>query len=324
MIIICHHQALPQRIPQPSTKPDPLYLIKDPLYRSLGQLAKRFGPILYLQFGSWPVSVVSCPAAIEDCLAKSDVTLANRPCLLAGKSGGYDYASITWAPYGDHWRNLRRISSLELLSSYRLQLLSSMRASEVKSFVKKLFQASTNSEDRMIEMKSAFFENEDVGWIIETEEARKYRDKVERSFRGGGSALVLEHYFPILRWFSGLESKFKKFHEVNDRFVRGIIDERRKMLNDEAALGVKKATIDVLLWHWHNSGYTGVGIDTCTQQARSPILEKAQPKIDEKVGHDRLLPESDIEHLPYLHCIIMETVRMYPAGPLAFHSSSAD
>lgn len=54
------------------------------------------------------------------------------------------------------------------------------------------------------------------------------------------------------------------------------------------------------------------------------VLEKAQNEIDEKVGHDRLLQESDIEHLPYLHCIIMETLRMYPAGPLAFHSSSAD
>lgn len=108
----------------------------------------------------------------------------------------------------------------------------------------------------MIEMKSAFFEltmNNIMRMLVgdhvsEAEEWRKYRDRVERSFRGGGSALVLEDYLPMLRWFSGLESKFQKLHEVNDRFVQGITDERRKMLNDEAALGgVKKATIDVLL-----------------------------------------------------------------------------
>jgi len=102
-------------------------------------------------------------------------------------------------------------------------------------------------------MKSTFFEltmNNIMRMLVgdhvsETEEGRKYIDRVERSFRAGGSALVLEDYLPILRWFSGLESKL---HEVNDGFVQDIIDEHRRMLNDEAAFGeVKKATIDVLL-----------------------------------------------------------------------------
>ena len=106
----------------------------------------------------------------------------------------------------------------------------------------------------MIEMKSSFFEltmNNIMRMLVgdhvsETEEARKYRNSGVELQRGG-TALVLEDYLPILRWFSGLESKCQKLHEVNDRFVQGIIDERRKMLNNEAALGVKKATIDVLL-----------------------------------------------------------------------------
>ncbi|KAJ0007426.1 hypothetical protein Pint_29565 [Pistacia integerrima] len=43
---------------------------------------------------------------------------------------------------------------------------------------------------------------------------------------------------------------------------------------------------------------------------------KAQDEIDNHIGHDRLIAESDLSQLPYLHCIINETLRMYPAGPL--------
>ncbi|XWS21260.1 hypothetical protein CRYUN_Cryun30bG0040400 [Craigia yunnanensis] len=97
-----------------------LHLIKKPLYRTLAKLSKQHGPILFIQFGSRPVLVVSSPSAAEECFTKNDVVFANRPRLLAGKHLGYDYTTLVWAPYGDHWRNLRRVTSLELLSSNRV------------------------------------------------------------------------------------------------------------------------------------------------------------------------------------------------------------
>ena len=55
------------------------------------------------------------------------------------------------------------------------------------------------------------------------------------------------------------------------------------------------------------------------------VLKKAQHEIDSQIGHDRLIEESDLHNLPYLHCIINETLRMYPAAPLLPpHESSAD
>lgn len=55
-------------------------------------------------------------------------------------------------------------------------------------------------------------------------------------------------------------------------------------------------------------------------------LKKAQSEIDNHIGNEkRLLQESDLSHLPYLRCIINETLRMYPAGPnLVPHESSED
>ena len=54
------------------------------------------------------------------------------------------------------------------------------------------------------------------------------------------------------------------------------------------------------------------------------VLKKAHNEIDSHVGHDRCVEESDMLNLPYLACIIKETLRMYPAGPLLPHESSKD
>ncbi|CAH9100608.1 unnamed protein product [Cuscuta epithymum] len=52
------------------------------------------------------------------------------------------------------------------------------------------------------------------------------------------------------------------------------------------------------------------------------VLQKAQEEIDDKVGFERLVEESDMADLPYLNCIIKEAMRMHPVGPLALPHES--
>lgn len=54
------------------------------------------------------------------------------------------------------------------------------------------------------------------------------------------------------------------------------------------------------------------------------VLEKARDEIDIHVGTNRLVDESDMANLPYLLCIVNETLRMYPAGPLLVPHESSD
>nr|GFA55905.1 isoflavone 3'-hydroxylase-like [Tanacetum cinerariifolium] len=51
-------------------------------------------------------------------------------------------------------------------------------------------------------------------------------------------------------------------------------------------------------------------------------LKKAHAEIDSYVGDNRLVNESDLPNLPYLRCIINETMRINPPGPLVFHESA--
>lgn len=54
-------------------------------------------------------------------------------------------------------------------------------------------------------------------------------------------------------------------------------------------------------------------------------LAKARDEIDAQVGQSRVIEESDLAQLPYLRCIVYETLRMFPLAPLlAPHESSED
>ena len=55
------------------------------------------------------------------------------------------------------------------------------------------------------------------------------------------------------------------------------------------------------------------------------VIEKLRKEIDCHVGHGRMLRESDLPKLPYLRCVINETLRLYPTAPMLLpHFSSED
>ncbi|PHU20742.1 hypothetical protein BC332_11893 [Capsicum chinense] len=59
--------------------------------------------------------------------------------------------------------------------------------------------------------------------------------------------------------------------------------------------------------------------------AHPEAFHKLRGEIDSEVGNKRLLNESDLGKLPYLHCVINETLRLYPPVPLLFpHYSLED
>lgn len=47
------------------------------------------------------------------------------------------------------------------------------------------------------------------------------------------------------------------------------------------------------------------------------MLAQAQRELDSVVGHDRLVTESDLAQLTYVHAIIKETFRLHPSTPLS-------
>ncbi|XVF64145.1 hypothetical protein PTKIN_Ptkin09bG0144200 [Pterospermum kingtungense] len=340
-----------------------LRLLKKPLHRTLAKLSKQHGPVLFLRFGSRPVLLVSSPSAAEECFTKNDAVFANRPRLLAGKYLGYNYTTLVWAPYGDHWRNLRRVASLELLSSNRVQKYLGIRMDEVRSLILRLYRSSKGGEFQVVEMKSTFFEltlNVLMRMIAgkrycrdqgdeELEEERKFKEIVTETLQLSGATNIVD-FLLVLKWFglNKLEKKLAILHRKREGFMQNLIEERRKLTSGSCSEENSKSMVDVLLSFQETDpeyytddmirGFMQVllsaGTDTSAgtmEWALSLLLNnpktlvKAREEIDMEVGQNRLIEESDLGKLPYLHGIINETFRMCPpAAMLVPHESSED
>ncbi|KAL1546908.1 cytochrome P450 81Q32-like [Salvia divinorum] len=337
-----------------------LYLFKKPLHQSLAKISHKYGQILLLQFGSRPVLVVSSPAAAEECFTKNDVVFANRPRLLAGKHLGYGFTSLVWSPYGDNWRNLRRIATVEMLAAHRVQMFAYVRQDEIRHLVRRLLKGDGESEDgyRVVDMKSAFFETmanvmmstiggkryyDDVSGNSE-ERFMRFKEIVTETFALSGATNIGD-FVPISRWIGmdKMENKLRALQVKRDNFMQDLIEEHRKIKSEKQE---NSTLIDVLLSLQENDpqnykdeiirGMMQVMLTAGTDTSASTMewamslllnnpnaLIKTQAEIDHQIGHSRPVDDSDLPHLPYLQAVIKETLRLYPVGPMLVpHESS--
>ncbi|XP_074279115.1 cytochrome P450 81Q32-like [Silene latifolia] len=339
-----------------------LHLIKQPLHRSLQQLSSTYGSIYFLKLGFVPTVVISSPNLVEECFTRNDIILANRPRRRTGKHLNYDWTTLGSVPYGPLWRDLRRLASLELFSTVRLNMLSEIRAEEMRSLVKGLFvvgkegcvkvelrprfsELTFNIIMRMVTGKRYF------GGEVGVEESKVFRDIVREVFELSGASNPVD-FFPLLKWvpFQKMEAKMLAVRKKMDAFLNGLIEECRRIRNDTSADegNNRKAMIYRLLdlqesdpSNYSDQIIKGIimimviaGTDTSAvtmEWALSlllnnpDVLQKARVEIDSIVNHERLVDESDLSELPYIHNIVSETLRLFPAAPLLVpHEASED
>ncbi|KAI3767487.1 hypothetical protein L2E82_17634 [Cichorium intybus] len=232
-----------------------LHLLKKPLHRTFATISAKHGPILLIHFGSRRVLLVSSPSAAEECLTKNDVIFANRPRMLAGKIFGFNYTSLGWSSYGDHWRNLRRISTIEIFSSHRLNDFHDIRADEGRLLIRKLISECSSPVNftslfhelklnlimRMISGKRYF------GGDME-EEGKRFHEIIKETVMLEDTSFLGDH-LPIMRWFgvTTLEKKMIALQKKRDEFFQGLIDELRKDDRVESENKKKNTMIEVLL-----------------------------------------------------------------------------
>ncbi|KAL6961428.1 hypothetical protein U1Q18_039196 [Sarracenia purpurea var. burkii] len=228
--------------PSPSAFPiiGHLHLLKQPLHRTLHELSQNYGSVLSLRFGSQLVVVVSSASAVEECFTKNDIILANRPQFVIGKYLSYNYTTVVASPYGDHWRNLRRLMALEIFSTNRLNVFLPIRRDETHFLLRKLYRTSAH-EFAKVELKSMFSEltfNNIMRMIAgkryygddlsNHEEANEFKDLIKGAFKLGGATHPGD-FLPILRWidYKGFQKKLRRLYKRMDTRLQGLIDEHR-------------------------------------------------------------------------------------------------
>ncbi|CAI0464935.1 unnamed protein product [Linum tenue] len=244
--------------------------------------------------------VVSSPSLAEECFNKNDVVLANRPNMVAGRILNYNYTTVGAAPYGPLWRNLRRLTAVELLSTARLNSSLALRHDEVRHLV----SGAGSGYGEVVEMKSRL-SGLSLNIVMRMVAGKRYFGSASAEEGGGGEGFqeVISEVFelsgasnpgdflPVLRWigYGGMEKRMTMITAGTDTSATTI-----------------EWAMSLLLNHPN-------------------ILTKARAELDDVVGNNRLVEESDYAKLPYLQNIINETLRLYPAAPLLVpHYSSED
>ncbi|CAI9281521.1 unnamed protein product [Lactuca saligna] len=320
-------------------------------HRTLAKLSTAFNakPLMAFSVGLTRFVISSHPETAKEILNSS--AFADRPV----KESAYEllfHRAMGFAPYGDYWRNLRRISATHLFSPKRVAGFGVFRQNIGLNMVSQV--SSSMEENGVVEVKK-ILHFASLNNVMLSVFGKSYDDFSENGGSGDGSELeklVSEGYellgifnwsdhFPLVRWFDlqGVRKRCRNLVSKVNVFVGEIIEQHREkrsqtggatavsdgdfvdvLLDLESENKFSDADMIAILWEMIFRGTDTVAILLEWILARMvlhpDIQTKAQSEIESVIGRDRSVKDSDLDNLPYLHAIVKETLRVHPPGPL--------
>ena len=91
-----------------------------------------------IRLGTVPAIVVSSPKAASLFLKTYDTNFASRPRIQASDYLSYGSKGMAFAEYGPYWRNIRKLSTSQLLSASKTESFAALRREELASLVQSL------------------------------------------------------------------------------------------------------------------------------------------------------------------------------------------
>ncbi|KAL0351283.1 UNVERIFIED_CONTAM: Trimethyltridecatetraene synthase [Sesamum calycinum] len=351
------------RPPQPKRKrppgPNPwpiignLNLIGPIPHQSLHFLSQKYGEIMQLKFGKFPVVVASSPHMAKQFLRVHDTVFASRPALAAGKYISYNYSDMTWAPYGPYWRQTRKIYLTEVFNAKKLESFEHIRVEEGRNFLSclrslsgkpvvlkdHLSRLSLSTISRMVfGNKYCTAEFEDENAILKLDELRGMLD--EWFFFGG--VFHIGDWIPWLSSFDlqGYVKRMKALSKKLDKFYDYVLDghlTRKAAQKDfipedvlDAVLQLAEdPNLEVKLTRNHVKALAQNLLVGATDTSATTIewaiheilkhpqtINKAKEELDRVIGRNRWVEEKDYSQLPYIDAVIMESMRLHPLATL--------
>ncbi|KAJ4877921.1 Cytochrome P450 71B4 [Raphanus sativus] len=327
-----------------------LHQLQGLLHRRLHDLSKQHGPVMLLHLGFVPVLVVSSSEAAEEVLKTHDLECCTRPKALGMQTFSRNGKDIGFAPYGEEWRELRKLAVLKFFNAKKVQSFRYIREEENDLMVKKLTESALKqspvdlsktlfSLTASIVFRSAFGHN-----YFESKQINK--EKIEQLMFEALANMTFKFsdFFPVagIGWFVdfvlGEHKRLSKAFLEVDTFVRKVADDHRhgvvttpdrpdivdvmldmieKQKQDESF----KLTTDHL--HGVISNLFLAGVDTSAitmiwamaELVRNPrVMKKVQDEIRTRIRER--LSEEDLDKVQYLKLVVKETLRLHPAAPL--------
>uniref|UniRef100_A0A803PV00 Cytochrome P450 n=1 Tax=Cannabis sativa TaxID=3483 RepID=A0A803PV00_CANSA len=316
-------------------------------HHSLSNLAKKYGPFMYLKIGQIPTIVVSSPEYAKEILRTHDIIFANRPRTLASQILFYEGKSIIFAPHGEYWRQLRRICMQELLSPSRIHSFQPIREEEMFNMIDQLIASSKVGSSinlsRMVKTLT-YGITARVAFGKKSSDHEEFISLVEE-FLKSISGFEFSDVFPSLGFLDwNPRAKYESLKLRASRIMENIIKEHTHHDEEkEKSSGEGEDFVDVLLKFHNNNGDVGFtltsdnikaiifdiflgGSETSAitvdwamvEMMRNPrVMKKAQDEVRKIFGKKGLVNiETSINEMKYLKSIVKETLRLHPPAPL--------
>ncbi|CAL9245088.1 unnamed protein product [Arabidopsis halleri] len=152
---------------------------------------------------------------------------------------GYNCTIVSAAPYGEHWRRLRRFCAVDIFSAACLRDSSDIRRDEVRALLRKIhveLVASGGNDFVRLKLQPLLYGltfnilmSIIAGKREEDEETKEVRELIRQAFEFAGVSYVGD-FLPILKLFDldGYLEGAKKLTSKLDKFMQKLVDEHRR------------------------------------------------------------------------------------------------
>ncbi|XP_039132378.1 cytochrome P450 71AP13-like [Dioscorea cayenensis subsp. rotundata] len=208
---------------------------------SLHRLSKAHGPIIHLTLGEIPTIVVSSSRLAREVLRTHDLPMSSRPQMYSAFQLFYGCTDIAFSPYGPYWRQIRKLSIVELLSAKRVESYSIFRSAEVERLVQRI--ESSSGSNLNLSKALGLYAN---GVLCRAAFGKDFLEGGSmrgmgfrgcwRSTRNCLEGFSLRDFFPSLEWINSvngmkrrLKHTFMRFDVLFDEIIRDHLERKERI-----------------------------------------------------------------------------------------------
>ncbi|KAF5940664.1 hypothetical protein HYC85_021831 [Camellia sinensis] len=327
--------------------------------QTLHKLRPKYGPVLWLQLGSMNTVAVQSAIAAAELFKNHDVPFSDRKVPHALTAFDFSDGTIALGNYGGYWRTMRRLCSMEFLVTRRINETAAVRRRCVDNMVRWIDEAAAVAVEVQLSRFLFLMSFNLVGNLMlsrdlldpESEEGFEFSDSMSKVMHLAAMPNLADS-FPILKWVDpqgikrSMKRELEKPMKIAARFVEERVLEResgRKEKSKKDFLDVlldyegdgredphkiseKNVKIIILEMFIAGSETTSITMEwAMTELLRNPnSMRKVKEELDQVVGLNRKVVESDMDELPYLQAVVKETLRLHPSLPFLLPRSASE
>ena len=346
--------TLPRKLP-PGPRGLPVFGslldIRHDTHLAIDRLARRYGDICMMRFGSVPTVIVNDPDLLQEAFGKTELADRWVSEIMNILSNQKD---LVLAPYGEHWRQMQRFANRELLSARNLN---TVRERYIEGVVNDLVEQMgamgeagelVSPTEMTARSNSSLMFRSIFGQEEGTEEFRQLRDSLVDYVNwifATATATNLADYIPWLKFLpnNALKEAVRQ-SEIGAAIITSLVDAARSrpgldlsaptclvevMLAQQEAGEIsedmtKDLCMDLLIAGTDTSAQT-VNWTLLLLANRPEIQAKVHEELDRVIGYDALPTVDDRTRLPYTFACLAESMRYRTIGPLGLpHMASED